>query len=333
MKIAVLLGGTSAERDVSISSGVAVARALEQAGHQVIAVDPVDGIATFDFRAVDTSAIVTTKPPDLSARRAELDRNCLQTVTALIAEQIDVVFIALHGGYGENGQIQALLELAGLPFTGSGSESCALAMNKHVSKVLFRQHGIPTPDWFYLDAYLGKDENFDELGFPMVVKPNAQGSTVGLSIVDRQDQIEHAIQLAFRHDNAVILESFIAGRELTVTVLDGKPLPIVEIVPLGGFYDYESKYQKGKTQYFCPADLPDALAQAIQQDAIGAFYALRCRGYARVDYRLNEDGKFFCLEANTAPGMTSTSLVPKSAAAAGIDFPALCTKICELATS
>jgi len=332
MKIAVLLGGTSAERDVSFSSGVAIARALRENGHDVQAIDCAYGNNTLDFETVDPSQLVKTTPPDIENQKASLDRNLFKTVDYLAHEQFDVAFIGLHGGYGENGQVQALLEIAGIPYTGSGSLASAMGIDKHISKILFQANRVPTAPWQH---YL-KDEMIDRrrvksLGLPLVVKPNSQGSTVGLSIIQSLDELDAALNIAFKYSNSVLLEQYIPGRELTVAVLGNKALPVLEIIPKSGFYDYEAKYQGGLTRYEVPAKLPEKLSQKIREAALRAFQSLQCDGYARVDFRLRDDDKFFCLEINTLPGMTATSLVPKMAKAVGINFNELIERIVQLA--
>lgn len=328
MKVAVVLGGTSAERDVSLATGLAVARAVRSLNFPVTAVDCAYGdrvIADLDDEAC---AVISESPSGIENRRRELDGNLFKTIAFLKSGGFDVVFNALHGGYGENGQFQALLEVAGIPFTGSGSLASGIGMHKHFCKILFRDGQIPTADWHYLQN--GAEPTLDlmdALNLPVVVKPNEQGSTVGLTIVKNRSQILEAVHLAYRHSKSVIIENYIAGRELTVGVLLNKALPVIEIIPESGFYDYESKYQSGKTRYEVPANIPDDLTGELQETALKAYHALGCRDYARVDFRLQPDGCYFCLEVNTLPGMTSTSLVPKAAAATGISFEELVERI------
>ena len=328
MKIAVLLGGTSSERDVSISSGIAIARALQNLGHNVIAIDCAFGDQQIDINTINPLGLVKQTPSDIEKRQRELNRNLFKTIDFLLTERVDLVFNALHGGYGENGQLQALLELAAIPFTGSGSVASALGMDKHLSKTVFSAYNVPTADWRYLTKSDVVDpEQIEKLGMPLVVKPNSQGSTVGLTILRDMRNLDKALELAFEHDDAVLIETYIPGREITVGIVNDRALPIVEIVPKSGFYDYESKYQSGKTDYYCPADIPEALTAEIQASAMTVFKAIGCRGYARVDYRLTERGTYYCLEINTLPGMTATSLVPKAAKAAGMSFEELLNTI------
>lgn len=332
MKIAVLLGGTSAERDVSLSTGIAIARALKENGHEVQAIDCAYGAKPVDFLGADTGQIIRVTPSEIEKEKPALDRNIFAAVEYLIREKIEVVFNALHGGYGENGQLAALLYLAGIPYTGSGALASGLGMNKHLSKVIFQANGVPTAPWERLSRLEGVDSaRLAARKLPLVVKPNEQGSTVGLSIVRQPGELNAALERAFQYGDAVLVEKYIPGRELTVSVLGGEALPIIEIIPESGFYDYEAKYQGGKTRYVVPAELPEELAAKIREAGAGAYRALGCSGYARVDFRLQDDGQFFCLEVNTLPGMTPTSLVPKAAKAVGIGFNELMERIIRLA--
>ena len=301
MKILVLLGGSSAEREVSLSSGSRVAAALRERGHQVTEADP--------------------HPDPFAVLEA--------------AKAADVTWLALHGGAGEDGTIQALLDLAGVRYTGSGVLGSALAMDKDLSKQLFRAAGVPTAAWRMLTtrsterwrepAYAA--ETFAALGAKVVVKPSKQGSTVGLSIIESPAALADAVTLAFQHDDEVMLEAFVPGRELTAAVLAGTPLPVGEIIPKHDIYDYECKYTPGMAEELFPAPIPDAVRDEVQRLALLAYGALKLRGCARVDFRYDPAGRLFCLEANTLPGMTGTSLVPQAAQAAGIGFPELCERI------
>lgn len=330
MKIAVLLGGTSAERDVSITTGMAIAKALKANGHTVEALDCAYGDRKIDFESSAASVIKAT-PPDIEREKAALDRNIFKTVDYLIAQKFDIAFIALHGGYGENGQLQAVLELSRIPYTGSNSLASAIGMDKHLSKLMFLSAGVPTAPWYHARRHQPLERGeVEKLGLPLVVKPNAQGSTVGLSIINTWDDLDAALATADRYSDSVLLEQFVPGRELTVTVLGDEVLPVVEIIPESGFYDYESKYQSGRTRYVTPAELPEDLAAEIQAATLRGFRAIGCSGYARIDFRLREDRQYFCLEVNTLPGMTPTSLVPKAAKARGIEFPELMERIIRM---
>ncbi|HVZ77225.1 MAG TPA: D-alanine--D-alanine ligase [Gemmatimonadaceae bacterium] len=331
MRITVLLGGTSAERDVSIASGVRIAQALRARGHAVHAVDTVRGpLSLHDEHALLNAQVMKTVPPSLE-ELARINREALaQTVRLLpTPDDADVVFLGLHGGTGEDGTIQALLDLAGVPYTGSGRLASALAMDKDLSKRLFRAAGVQTADWLMAPATA--DEVEQALGYPVIVKPSKQGSTVGLSIVRSADALAGAIAEARRYDDEVMIERYIAGRELTVGILGGEALPVGEIIPKHEIYDYECKYTAGMAEEVFPAQVPDHVARAAQAQARLAFRALKLRGCARIDFRMTEQGELYCLEANTLPGMTELSLVPQGAAAAGISFPELCERIAMLA--
>jgi D-alanine-D-alanine ligase len=241
----------------------------------------------------------------------------------------DVVFIGLHGGQGEDGTLQALLDLTGVPYTGSGHLASALAMDKELSKRLFRDAGVRTPEWLMAPA--ADDEIVSKLGLPVIVKPSKQGSTVGLTLVKERGGLQAAIAEARQYDDEVMIEQFIAGRELTVGILGDEALPVGEIIPKHEIYDYECKYTPGMALEEFPAKLSAAETRAVQQQALLAFRALKLSGYSRIDFRMTADGTFYCLEANTLPGMTVTSLIPQAAAAAGITFPALCERVVQLA--
>ena len=329
MKIGVLFGGTSDERDVSIASGAEVVRALREGGHEVVAVDTARGVLTGDQERELLQSGVAPEPP----RRGELDMLRTGDPTAITKapelEGVDVLFLALHGGAGEGGTLQALLDMVGIPYTGSGMLASAMAMDKDITKRLLRDAGVPTAEWRM--APVTKDEVGAELGWPVVVKPSKQGSTVGLTVVKRPEDYDAAIELAFEYDDEVMVERFVAGRELTVPVIGDDTLPVGEIIPKNEIFDYEAKYQPGMAEEIFPADLPDELADEAQRLALETHRVLKLAGFSRVDFRLDDQGGLWCLEVNTLPGMTSNSLVPKSAKAAGTAFPRLCERICELA--
>jgi D-alanine-D-alanine ligase len=333
------MGGTSAERDVSLASGVRVAEALRSRGHEVLSVDTAHGILSApDEQALLSGKIVKTIPPDVQAL-VQLNAQLPSTLRSL--PRTDVVFLALHGGQGEDGTLQALLDLTSVPYTGSGHLASALAMDKDLSKHLFRAAGVPTADWrMALVAGSGRREAGSggfaaeverELGLPVIVKPSKQGSTVGLSIVREIGKLWESIEEAAKFDDEVMVEQFIPGRELTVGILGDEALPVGEIIPLHEIYDYECKYTAGMAREIFPADLTVEETKTIQDLARRAFRALKLRGYARIDFRMAPDGVFYCLEANTLPGMTALSLIPQAAAAAGISFPELCERIVQLA--
>jgi D-alanine-D-alanine ligase len=335
VKITVLLGGFSAERDVSLASGLRIAHALRAKGHDVTSVDPAKGAFAREEEDALLAAGVGTEPPSLEALSALGSRGSIPTQLAAWPEvrEADVVFLALHGGQGEDGTLQALFDLAGIRYTGSGHLGSALAMDKHLSKTLFRAAGVGTADWTMAPLPNATPEQHarfraeaDALGLPLIVKPSKQGSTVGLSIVRELTALDAAVTEAFRYDDEVMVEQFIAGRELTVGILAGDALPVIEIRPKHEIYDYECKYTKGMAEEFV-AELGDEGTARIHEQAQLAFDALKLGGYARIDFRMDDQGNFFCLEANTLPGMTELSLIPQAAAAAGILFPDLCERI------
>jgi len=333
VNITVLLGGASSERDVSLASGIRVVDALRSNGHRVTAVDPATGVlnAVAEQQLRDTT--VRRAPPS-PEELAELSRSGRQEFAPAIAEMpeirtADVVFIGLHGGRGEDGTLQALLDLAGVPYTGSGHLASALAMDKDLSKILFRAAGVGTADWMMAPA--DAEAVKARLGFPVVVKPSKQGSTVGLTVVREPAGLQPAITEAFRYDDEVMIEAFIPGRELTVGVLGDEALPVGEIFPVHELYDYECKYTAGMAREEFPARLTAAETSMLQDMALRAFRSLKLRGYARIDFRFTESGGAFCLEANTLPGVTGTSLIPQAAAARGMSFPQLCERIVQLA--
>ena len=333
MKITVLLGGASSERNVSLASGLRIAQALRAGGHRVTCVDPATGVLDDATEQRLLASGVGAAPPSPE----ELARLAIRPTFAEGREvrDADVVFLARHGGQGEDGTIQALLDMAGVRYTGSGPMSSGIAMDKDVSKILFRAAQVPTADWRMAprqaDARFAADV-IAALGLPVIVKPSKQGSTVGLSIVKQRDELLPAVAEAFRHDDEVMVERFVPGRELTVGILGDVALPVVEIIPRHEIYDYECKYTAGMAVEEVPARLTPAETTRVQEAARRAFTALKLRGYARIDFRMSsEDGEFYCLEANTLPGMTELSLIPQAAAAAGIDFGALCVRIVELA--
>ncbi|GAB4178849.1 MAG: D-alanine--D-alanine ligase [Calditrichia bacterium] len=327
-KIAVFLGGISSERDVSIVTGVNIARGLDQLGYQVLALDVAHGPSEIDFKSDNYS--VHPVPPDSIALK-KLESNIIRAVQFVLDEKIDLVFNALHGGYGENGQLPALLELAGVPFTGSDSKSSAIAMDKEFTKIIAEKWGIPTAPWIMIDSVSPKMIDIP-FPYPVVVKPATEGSTVGLTIVQSPDHLAEALELASKYCSKILIEQFIPGRELTVSILGEDALPLIEIRPKSGFYDYESKYQSGKTEYLVPAPIQPDLAESMQKDALMLYQKIGLRHYARIDFRLHEDGEhYYLLEANNLPGMTPTSLVPKAAGAVGLGFNDILDKIVKMA--
>ncbi|HPB42967.1 MAG TPA: D-alanine--D-alanine ligase [Candidatus Syntrophosphaera sp.] len=307
-RITVLKGGDSSERKISLLSGAAVAEGLRVNGYEVTELDPAD------FSTLG----------QMIERMQELET--------------ELVFLGLHGGSGENGQLQAALDLVGLRYTGSGFQACALTMDKYVSKLMAREEGVPVADWVLLRGDQLGDYNdprdlqgiVDKLGLPLIVKPNDGGSSVGISKVERVEQLREASQHALKYSSSALLERFIPGRELTATVIDGQALPLVEIKPLSGWYDYDNKYNAGRTEYLAPAPIEESVAQLMQTYAVRLWQVFGLRGYARIDFRYDGEKPYF-LEVNTLPGMTTLSLTPMAAKAVGISFVDLVDKIAHLA--
>lgn len=335
MKIAVLAGGYSHERDVSLTSGCKIANTLCSLGHSVALADVYSDIDIDATKIQDMfsscgnySYAIPSTEPDLAALKAErgMGERLIGRGIIELCAAADIVFLALHGGMGEDGRIQAVLECAGIKYTGSDYGPCYLAMNKSISKTLFSAAGIPVPQGF---IYRG--ENAEKIALPCVVKPCSLGSSVGVSIVHTKAELEAALGKVSSYEGDTLIESFVSGREFSCGVLDGKALPSIEIKPKSGFYDYEGKYQAGMTEEICPADITSEQEARIAALSEAAYRALGLSVYARFDFILDEkSGDFICLEANTLPGMTPASLIPQEAATAGISYPELVTKIIEL---
>jgi D-alanine-D-alanine ligase len=329
MKIAVLFGGTSEERDVSIASAAQIIPALRGLGHEVFAVDTASGRLPSAEETTQLVAGVAAAPPSVATMQLVRDRAAPLTVDASDIRGADVVFLALHGGAGEDGRVQAMLDLAGVAYTGSNHIASAAAMDKDLAKRLFRSANIPTADWLMAPADpAGVD---GALGWPVVVKPSKQGSTVGLSVVRQPRELAAAIALAGSFDDEVMIERFIPGREFTVGILEGAALPVGEIIAPGEVFDYHSKYQVGGAREVFPANLPPADTSQLQDYALRVHRVLKLGAYSRIDFRRDAGGGFWCLEANSLPGMTATSLLPQAAKVAGISFPELLERICKAA--
>ncbi len=329
MKIAVLMGGTSAEREVSLSSGLAVVKALRERGHDVRAIDTARGYIPQDQEGGLLPEGVHSAPPEDLSSTLEL----MQLPAVPELREAEVAFLALHGGTGEDGTIQALLQSAGIRYTGSGPLGSGIAMDKDVTKRLLRDSQVPTLPWRVArapDFKYDQDTIEDLIGFPLIVKPSRQGSSVGLFVVNEPEELAKAVAEASQFDTEVMIERYAKGRELTVGILGDQAFPPVEIRPKKGIYDYHSKYTPGMTEYLCPAPLDEEVTAQMQMYALRAFRVLKLRGYGRIDFILSKE-QLFCLEANTLPGMTATSLLPKGAAAFGIDFPELCERIVRMA--
>ena len=288
-KIAVLMGGPGEEKDVSLKSGQAIIKALNHNGYDV------------------TSIILDTKLEKL--------------VKELLS--VDLVFLGLHGNIGENGTIQGFLDALGIIYTGSGPLSSAICMDKNISKIIAKNNGIMTPKWNLCNTVI----HDAKMNYPVIVKPNGQGSTVGLQIAHNESELKPALEYAFNYDNSVLVEEYIQGRELTVMLIDGKAQPVCEIIPSHEFYDYECKYTAGMSKYICPAEIDDNISNYVKKISENLFDLLKCENYSRADFRMDDQNKFWFLEMNTLPGMTDTSLAPMSALAAGISFNELIDKI------
>lgn len=330
MRITVLTGGTSSERDVAIASAVQVIAALRARGHEVAVVDTARGYIPRADEGSLLRGTVGAVPPSIDELQA-LERGLLLSGLGnlKVVRDADVLFLALHGGRGEDGTIQTLLEMVGVPYTGSGRLGSVMAMDKDISKRLFRMAGVPTADWVMAPADRARVGR--EFGWPVVVKPSKQGSTVGLTVVKDPEDYEAAVRLARRYDDEVMIERFVPGRELTVGVLEGEALAVGEIVPRHEIFDYECKYTPGMSEEIFPADLSTEVTAECRRLGLLAHEALKLGGYSRVDFRLTPAGEVFCLEVNTLPGMTATSLLPQAARAVGIEFPDLCERICRTA--
>jgi D-alanine-D-alanine ligase len=337
MNIIVLAGGLSPERDVSLSSGSLISSALIENGHNTALIDLYFGtdLPVIYSRAGDKKPAykVADKEPDLAeiirqngGRKEQIGKNIIEACA-----EADVVFLALHGGIGENGQLQAVFDSYNIKYTGTGYIGSLLAMDKDLSKRLFRLDGIPTADWTLFE--FGETDIAEverSIGYPCVVKPRSCGSSVGVSVVYDRAELKDALGFASEYENSVMIEKKVSGREFSVGILKGKALPVIEIIPKSGFYDYKNKYQSGMTTEITPAALTTAQTSAIQAAAEKVHRVLRLGGYSRTDFILDSaSGEFVCLEANTLPGMTPTSLLPQEARAAGISYGELCEMICK----
>jgi len=331
VRIAVLMGGTSDERDVSLSSGAQVAHALREAGHEVVPVDTVRGVVPPGEEQRLLTEGVKAAPP-LHDELALLDEGHTVALTRdPEVGAVDVFFLALHGGSGEDGTIQALLDVAGVAYTGSDRLGCSLAMDKEVTKRLLRDAGVPTPDWIAGDADADTVEAV--LGLPVVVKAAGGGSSLRLVLAHDRAELEAAVAESRSWNDLVLFERYVRGRELTVGILGDEALPVVEIIPEHELFDYACKYQPGLAQEIAPADIPGDVALRLQSLALRAHRALRMRDFSRVDFLLDGEGTAWCLEANALPGMTANSLLPKAAKAAGMSFPELCDRLAKLAAA
>lgn len=344
MNIVVLAGGLSTERDVSFKSGEMIASALRQNGHNTILLDvfmgysdkeeDLDGIFNRSREVSVKVGDIPTEAPDIVAiKRSRKDKsdNFFGPNVIRLCQMADIVFIALHGENGEDGRIQAAFDLLGIKYTGNDYISSAIAMDKGMTKGHLRGYDVPFPGGFSLKKHERFSEsNNDAPRFPCVVKPSCGGSSIGVSIVNNIMEYEHALDEAFRWEDEVIVEDFIKGREFSVGVIEGVALPVIEIAPKEGFYDYKNKYKKGAAEETCPADIPDDISSKMQLYAERVAAGLGIETYSRMDFILDEKGEIYCLEANTLPGMTPTSLLPQEAACIGIDYNDLCEEIIKI---
>ena len=337
MNIIVLAGGNSTEREVSIASGQGVCKALRERNHKAVLLDPYFGASQkeenlfpteYDVdKAADAMREMSSKLEDsMKTRKGFFGPNVLE-----ICKEADIVFLALHGANGEDGKVQSVLDLMGIKYTGSGPLSSGMAMDKGITKMVFEAKGVPTPKGITLEKGKCSSQFADYgMGFPVIVKPCCGGSSVGVCIANNQTEYQAALLEAFSYENEVVVEQFITGREFSVAVVDGKAYPVIEIAPLQGFYDYKNKYQAGSCVETCPADLSSALTKEMQKYAEMGYKALNLQAYARLDFLMDDEGNMYCLEANTLPGMTPTSLIPQEAKAIGMDYPQLCEKLIEV---
>lgn len=343
MKIVILAGGLSVERDVSLSSGSYICRALRARGHEAVLIDVFMGI---DWPEEDLASVFTmpganleiaegisTVAPDLAAIRASREdkSDCLLGPNVIsLCQMADISFFALHSGIGENGQLQATFDVLGIKYTGPNYVGSALAMDKGLTKQIFQKNNIPTPGGTWLKKQ-DKNISLAELGLslPVVIKPSCGGSSIGVYIPQTMDEYHEDLEKAFQYEDEVVIEPYIKGREFACGFIDGEALPIIEIIPKDGFFDYANKYQANLTQEICPADLDEETTLRIQNATISACHALKLNVYSRADFLLTDAGDIYCLEVNTLPGMTPTSLLPQEAKANGIEYGELCELIIE----
>lgn len=336
MNVIVLCAGISTERGVSINTGSKVCEALRTKGHNAVMLDVFFGTDDKDiFTKAEKAYDIEAAKEEISSYNSKVEeektkRDCFFGENVLdLCKKADIVFMALHGENGENGKVQATFDLMGIKYTGTGCLGSAMAMDKGISKQIFMANNIPTPKGVWLTK--GEPDSLEEIGMtvPCVVKPCCGGSSVGVTIVENEDDYHKALEESFKYEDEVVIEQYVKGREFSVGVIDGEALPIIEIVPKEGFYDYTNKYIAGMTDEFCPAEISAEATALMQKHAIEVYEALKLESYARIDFLMEEDGSMYCLEANTLPGMTATSLLPQEAQAIGIDFPGLCDLLIE----
>ena len=343
MKIIVLAGGLSTERDVSLTSAAGICKTLLERGHDAFLLDvflglPYDSsrleeVFTLPDHGLGISANIGTEEPDLEAIKASRpdQSDCFLGPNVIeLCRMADITFLGLHGGEGENGKLQATFDLLGIRYTGPNSLGCALAMDKGVTKQIFLQSGVETPNGTWL---FKKDKNTSlaDLGLelPLVIKPCAGGSSIGVYIVKTEEEYDSALKNSFRYGDEVVLEAYIKGREFACGIIDGEALPPIEIIPKSGWFDYANKYQANATEEVCPADIPAETAKRMKEITVRAYRALKLDVYSRADFILDAEGNLYCLEVNTLPGMTAASLLPKEAKAVGIEYGELCELIIQ----
>ena len=339
MKIAVLCGGLSPERNVSISSGTKIAGALQESGHQVVLLDMFFGLedytgdiaAIFDNPPALGGTHIDESSPDLESVRAQRKLRSPSLFGAHVLEvcaMADIVFLALHGRTGEDGRVQATLDLLGIPYTGSGYLGSAIAMDKDLTKRVVAPLGVKTPAWMLVESDgMDIDAVCAQAELPCVVKPDDSGSSIGVSIANDEAELRAALEAAAREGSRILIEQYIRGREVQIGILGDKALPSIEIIPAEGFYDYRNKYQPGAAREITPAEIPAETEQRLADAALTVFHALNLSAYSRADFILDAEGELWFLEINTLPGMTPTSLVPQEAAAVGISYSELCEQI------
>ncbi|HIX63930.1 MAG TPA: D-alanine--D-alanine ligase [Candidatus Mediterraneibacter colneyensis] len=341
MKIIVLAGGLSTERDVSLVSAAGICKTLLEKGHDAFLLDVflgledapenLEDVFTMPGHGLEIAGNISAEEPDLDAVKASRpdQSDCFLGPNVIeLCRMADITFLGLHGGEGENGKLQATFDLLGIRYTGPDSLGCAVAMDKGFTKQVFLQSGIDTP------AGVCLHKNVDDcslaatgLELPVVVKPCSGGSSIGVYIVDTEEEYLDALEKSFRYEDEVLVESYIKGREFACGVIDGKALPPIEIIPKTGFFDYANKYQAGATEEVCPADIPKEIEERMMELTVRAYHALKLNVYSRADFLLDDKGELYCLELNTLPGMTAASLLPKEAQAAGIEYGDLCELI------
>lgn len=338
MRIVVLAGGTSTEREVSIVSGTGICGALRQKGHEAILVDVFCGLETVDWNepfpaeySVEAAAAYIRSFHDKIEEMKKVRKNFFGPNVLELCQQAEMVFLGLHGANGEDGRLQATFDLMGIQYTGTGYLGSALAMDKSLTKKLFQICGVPVPKGITMKkAARTKSPAVHGMEFPVVVKTCCGGSSVGVYIVYNQQEYEQALDEAYSYEEEVIVEEYIKGREFSVAVVDGKAYPIIEIAPISGFYDYKNKYQEGAVVETCPAEISPELTEKMQKYAVEGAKALMLEAYSRLDFIMKENGDMYCLEANTLPGMTPTSLIPQEARALGMDYPSLCEELIRI---